>query len=497
MVGAAALANGAAGVGGGVFRKRRRDEKPHAAAAMPGWVPSAADEIAAQGAFAPLHVAAPRGMHNLGNTCFMASVLQSCIALAPMREYFLGNHHSRSGCARGRAATGASCLACEMDEVYNSALSGSITPYTPAQFLHAWWTYDENLASYAQQDAHDFYLSMLGGLHAALTGTTPVSPLSSPTMKGTLLASEPRSPPLAGTPRVNGSLHAAEARCKCVAHRTFGGVLRSDIECRGCGTISTTFDPCLDLSLDIPAADAPVGVSLEACLQRLTQNERLGARELVWCAKCGSEQEVTKQLSVQRLPPVVSLHMKRFEHSRTTQQSLKKDTFVRFPLRGLSLVPYLASSSVAGRHGGVERVAAACPRALDGVDALFDLVAVVAHSGKLDGGHYVAYVSTREGWCRCDDAYTTRVDEATVQGCEAYMLFYMNTALCDASTPERAVSGAPAVAVQPVAGSLAPTEATAPGPQEPAAVLPPMDMEPGPPFAPLAAALAPQAASAF
>lgn len=38
-------------------------------------------------------------------------------------------------------------------------------PYSPAKFLYSWWQHAANLASYEQQDAHEFFISMLDGIH--------------------------------------------------------------------------------------------------------------------------------------------------------------------------------------------------------------------------------------------------------------------------------------------------------------------------------------------
>lgn len=44
----------------------------------------------------------------------------------------------------------------------------------------------------------------------------------------------------------------AESGEDSVVQRVFGGLLRSDVTCGGCGYTSTAFDPFLDLSLDLP-----------------------------------------------------------------------------------------------------------------------------------------------------------------------------------------------------------------------------------------------------
>lgn len=86
-----------------------------------------------------------RGMNNLGNTCFMSSVLQALMHTPPLRNYFLSDLHNRFVCQqKGRRKKGGSsgngnvrlCLACDLDAIYSAMFSGDQTPYSPAKFLY-------------------------------------------------------------------------------------------------------------------------------------------------------------------------------------------------------------------------------------------------------------------------------------------------------------------------------------------------------------------------
>ncbi|EFJ15451.1 hypothetical protein SELMODRAFT_118322 [Selaginella moellendorffii] len=383
------------------------------------WEPSSKDPLVLERGAAPLGL---RGLTNMGSTCFMNSVLQALLHTPPLRSYFLGHRHNKAACQSKV------CLGCDMDDMFAAAFSGDRTPYSPAQFLYrrylflfsflnSWWQHAANLAGYEQQDAHDFFISAVEGIHA-----------------------NSQQPELR---------KGNDAECRCIVHRVFFGLLRSDVTCTACGFTSTKNDPCVDISLDLESTALEKQIyasssTLLGCLDRFTRPERLSSSERFFCESCQSRQEAVKQMSVRKLPVVLSFHVKRFEHSAKNYR--KVDTYVQFPL-SLDMACYLSSSIARLRHGnrlifveGKGELGGDNDSGSTSPSSEFELFAVVSHSGKLDGGHYVAYLRLGGEWYKCDDAWITRVGESVVRATQAYMLYYVQRTLSDESSttiPER------------------------------------------------------------
>jgi len=118
-------------------------------------------------------VAGLRGLHNLGNTCFLNCVLQGLVHNPGVRDYFLGDYHNRHRCRlkreqeRGEQA-GSNldlvCMGCEMDRLVEECFQGSKAAYSPHSFLFGMWKCSQHLAGYEQQDAHECFISVLDAL---------------------------------------------------------------------------------------------------------------------------------------------------------------------------------------------------------------------------------------------------------------------------------------------------------------------------------------------
>ncbi|KAK9479196.1 hypothetical protein V1514DRAFT_328719 [Lipomyces japonicus] len=314
-----------------------------------------------------------RGFQNMGATCFMSVILQCLIHNPIIRNDFLSGGHNSKNCRREN------CLGCRIDEVFTEFfVSPTTTGFGPAMLLTTAWKTQRSLAGYSEQDAHEFLQFMLDQLHA--------------------------------TSDVNNSSLMHDDECGCIVHRTFCGQLQSDIICPNCDNMTGTVDPLMDLSLEL--RDRKAGnriLSLQECLEKFTSPEKL--ETMYNCSFCKSKQLVTKRLSIKRLPLVLSIQLKRFEHAL---KSNKIDDHVPFPTE-LNMTSYTTSSASSSSSSNNLRKA-----------YIYELFGVVCHQGKINTGHYTCSMKNRDGvWFSFDDAMVTLSNEDQVLSSRAYLLFYI------------------------------------------------------------------------
>lgn len=109
-------------------------------------------------------------------------------------------------------------------------------------------------------------------------------------------------------------------------------------------------------------------------------------------------------------PSILIFHIKRFHIDLTS--CIKLEHTINFPI-DLDLNRYMANDYL---------------KALDANIPLsstrYQLYGVVEHRGKLNSGHYIAYVEKPSGWYKCSDSHISKVTLDDVLQSEPYMLFY-------------------------------------------------------------------------
>ncbi|XP_032445843.1 ubiquitin carboxyl-terminal hydrolase 44 isoform X2 [Xiphophorus hellerii] len=399
------------------------------------------------------------GLRNLGNTCYMNSILQVLSHLHVFRECFLRLDLTQAlellasavhgqltvktttqfplsqrkglqstsglsgGASRGRSmeliqpkepSSKHISLCHELHTLFQVMWSGKWALVSPFAMLHSVWQLIPAFRGYAQQDAQEFLCELLDKVQQELESTG----------KHTNTAGVPQKRLI--------------KQVLSVVNTIFHGQLLSQVTCLACSHRSNTVEPFWDLSLEFPeryhrnsresATQAPC--HLTEMLAKFTETEALEGN-IYACDQCNARRrtcsktviltEAKKQLMVFKLPQVLRLHLKRFRWSGRNHRE-KIGVHVSFD-QLLNMESYCSPS------------AAGSPRPKH---FLYELSAVVMHHGKGFGsGHYTAYCYNTEGgfWVHCNDSKLNVCSVDEVCRAQAYILFYTQRVTQDKDRP--------------------------------------------------------------
>ncbi|KAJ0052477.1 hypothetical protein Pint_03439 [Pistacia integerrima] len=262
------------------------------------------------------------------------------------------------------------CVICALCEQIDLSLTSSGKVVSPSKLVENLHNISSSFERYQQEDAHEFLQCLLDRLERCCLDSK----------------------------KIDESLSSKDNN---IVEQIFGGRLISKLQCCNCGHCSDTYEPLIDLSLEIEE----VG-SLEAALESFTKLEKIEDTETKFtCENCKEEVSVEKQLMLDQAPLVAAFHLKRFKTDGS--YVVKIDKHVEFPLE-LDLQPYTNG----GQNGDVE--------------LKYHLYAIVEHTGCLPTyGHYFSYIrSSPDTWHKLNDSRVTRVNEDVVLSQDAYILFY-------------------------------------------------------------------------
>lgn len=419
------------------------------------------------------------GLRNLGNTCYMNSILQVLSHLHVFRECFLrldltqalellasavhgqlaGKASSQSpliqrkgfqassgsgaglsgGASRARSmeliqpkepSSKHISLCHELHTLFQVMWSGKWALVSPFAMLHSVWQLIPAFRGYAQQDAQEFLCELLDKVQHELESTG----------KHTTTAGVPQKRLI--------------KQVLSVVNTIFHGQLLSQVTCLACDHRSNTVEPFWDLSLEFPEryhsnsreSAAQASCHLTEMLAKFTETEALEGN-IYACEQCNSARrrssskpvlltEAQKQLMVHKLPQVLRLHLKRFRWSGRNHRE-KIGVHVSFD-QLLNMEPYCC------REPSPKGVPCSGPSSPSSTGSprpkhfLYDLSAVVMHHGKGFGsGHYTSYCYNTEGgfWVHCNDSKLNVCSVDEVCRAQAYILFYTQRVTQDKDRP--------------------------------------------------------------
>ncbi|KAK6478240.1 ubiquitin carboxyl-terminal hydrolase 36 [Huso huso] len=299
------------------------------------------------------------GLHNLGNTCFLNSTVQCLTYTPPLANYLLSKEHSRACHQSGF------CMMCIMQNHLIQAFANTGNAIKPVSFIRDLKKIARHFRFGSQEDAHEFLRYTIDAMQkACLNGYTKLD---------------------------------RQTQATTLVHQIFGGYLRSRVKCSVCKSVSDTYDPYLDIAVEIRQAP-----NIVRALEMFVKPDVLIGENAYMCAKCKKKVPASKRFTVHRPSNVLTLSLKRF--ANFSGGKITKD--VGYP-EFLNIRPYMSQSS--------------------GDPVMYGLYAVLVHSGySCHAGHYYCYVKASSGqWYQMNDSVVHASNIKVVLNQQAYVLFYL------------------------------------------------------------------------
>lgn len=191
----------------------------------------------------------------------------------------------------------------------------------------------------------------------------------------------------------------------------FTGMFTSEVKCTNCNNFNINFEIFNILELSLTDSNGNVFKTLDQCLARFCEPEEV---ENYKCDKCKTECKALKKMSIFQLPPKLIIQLKRFNSRTQNSQNMflrmiggKINDRIDFPIENLTFQT--------------------TQNTIKPLNDKYNLYATVNHSGGLNGGHYVAHCKNLldKNWYNFNDSTVSYVNDISdiVDG-SAYILFY-------------------------------------------------------------------------
>jgi len=304
------------------------------------------------------------GLQNVGNTCFLNSVLQMLTYTTPFANYLLDKTHSKT-CIK---KNGQFCALCAFENHVNRVFGGNQKrEIQPTEILKNIKQINKKFRIGRQEDSQEFLRDLIDAFQKSAVGFV-----------------EKPAPKLLETTDIS---------------KIFGGKLKSSVECKECHHKSEIFENFFDLSLELNKND-----SIQKCLDVFFKAEELKGSNKYRCSGCNKLVEASKKFSIHQRPVVLTIHLKRFDN--LFMRISKINRHIQFP-ETLSLKSYVDEKT--------------------SEPLVYDLQGMVIHMGSgCSCGHYFSYVkNSNNSWFLMNDEDVRPSQLQNVMRQNAYLLTYV------------------------------------------------------------------------
>jgi ubiquitin C-terminal hydrolase len=327
------------------------------------------------------------GFHNIGNSCYLNSALQSLLSCNEFRECVLTNNEKN-----------VPFLEILREIIYKRNNPDTIisNPILIKQMLSDHSSFFSNMN---QQDCHECLITIIDIIHEN-TKTNDPEYVKILGVNNRILKNNPNIKEISNKQWKEN----IQKNGISFTNYLFSGQLRSSLICQVCKHERSNFEIINNISLSLPNSDK---IDIIDCFIDYFGTETLDNSNSVECEKCEIKTKHKKSLSLHRFPKILLIHFKRY-----TQQSNGNYT------RNNCLVDF--SSEIIFKEKSTTTKSKS--------KLAYDLQCVVNHFGMTPvGGHYtsvVKYSGEEYDWTHIDDSNIYKFDEDNLVTAAAYILVY-------------------------------------------------------------------------
>lgn len=252
------------------------------------------------------------------------------------------------------------------------------------------------------------------GARAGSSHSRPSSSSGSGNSKATSLDVDSMMPP---KKRMRHLFDTTFLRRDSIIDTMFGGVLLTRVECTDCHSSSLSRDVFRDLQLAFPDKPEASQHSVQSLLEYYCSKESLSGDNKYQCRDCGGLRDAERSVLIETSPKYLILVLKNFKFEPKIQVQTK---LMHSMYHNQSVT--LPTVRARGQHSA------------------YSLYAAIIHAGTtLDSGHYYTLAKDNDQWHIYNDDIVTNADESEFSklhpNSTPYILFYRRSDMEESSAP--------------------------------------------------------------
>lgn len=326
----------------------------------------------------------PFGLMNLGNTCYMNTVLQMLFICVDFNnEIIQENIQEKTLIFSYKKIINIMIQRHkEKSKVKKLKLTAFIDRFRN-EFRHV---------SFHQQDAHEAMGYLLSNFHEDLKRNFDPKELNK-TMKTLRYNKKIKN-------ECALQMHKMYRNDYSLINQYFYGQMCNIVKCSNCEHENNRVEVFKGFELGIENTD-----NLASALKEHMNIEHLEGYK---CDKCEERNNCNKQMILLNTPQYVLITFKRFTFNHQRNKFIKNCKNIDFPIY-LHFKDYLLKNN---DNKNVDKI------------NLYKLSSIINHSGSSENGHYYSLNNVCDKWYICDDDKVTEVNEDDIYSEEAYVLLY-------------------------------------------------------------------------